>query len=637
MDQIISYKPILDSVDCALGVFEADRLVTCNQNLIRLFGCKASKITGKTLSELSPELQNDGIQSSDKSKEIFDLITAHGSHTFSWCFKSESNDVFTADVSFNSTKIASTPVILATITPSPTTSINRTSPTDENWTETVLHTIQSGIFIIDRDRHEIVDLNQTAAEMVGVKRTEILGRNRHTFTCQKARGNRPITDKERTLLSTESVLIRKNGSRIPILKTVSPTHLKGRECLIESFVDISALKRAEEEARIHQERFRTFFSSVNDAIFVHPLMKEGFAPFIEVNDIACDRYGYTRDEFVQLTAEDITKKVDVEKHAASSHRQKLLKDKHMFFETVHIKKSGETFPVEINSNIVEQHGQPIILAVVRDISERKQAEEDKVRIEAQYRQSQKVESIGRLAGGVAHDLNNMLLPIIGFSELLLRKELLDEQTKTFVQQIADAGQRAQDLVHQLLAFGRRQALDYKNISINEVIKELEGLLRQTLREDIQFDFLLEARDHLIKADNSQIGQVIMNLCTNAQDAMPEGGTLTVSTSILEINSKTREKNADTAHGTFIALSVKDSGCGMSKTVKEHIFEPFYSTKGDQSPGLGLSTVYGIVKQHNGDIWVTSEPGTGSEFVVYLPIAASSDSGDCSSSATHKKQ
>jgi len=379
-------------------------------------------------------------------------------------------------------------------------------------------------------------------------------------------------------------------------------------------------KKAEAAAIAHQEQFKTFFSSVNDAIFVHPLQKEGFSPFIEVNDIACMRYGYTRDEFLKLTAADITKKVDADKHAASKQRKKLLERKNLFFEAVHIKKNGDNFPVEINSNIVRQYGGPVILSVVRDISERKKAEKERESIEVQYRQAQKVEAIGRLAGGIAHDLNNILTPIIGYGELLISDMGAHEKNQEAIKQIVQAGFRARDLVRQLLAFGRKQTLEYKITDLNKIIEGFKNLLRSTIREDIEIEFILPPNIPAIKADIGQIEQVIMNLCVNAQDAMLTGGKLTLMTSTVEVDEKMAASKPGTTAGWYVMLSVSDSGCGIDPKVKAQIFEPFFSTKGEHGTGLGLSTVYGIVKQHGGNIWVDSRPGIGSTFKVYLPVS-----------------
>jgi len=381
-----------------------------------------------------------------------------------------------------------------------------------------------------------------------------------------------------------------------------------------------ASRRAEAAALAHQERFKTFFSSVNDAIFVHPLLDEGFAPFIEVNDIACKRYGYTREEFLQLTALDITRRADGDEHAKSKFRKILLQEKHLFLEAIHVKKSGETFPVEINTNIVEQYGKPVILAVVRDISERRNVEKERAQIEARYRQAQKVEAIGRLAGGVAHDLNNILSPIIGFGELIINDIGPEDRNRESVEQIVRAGYRARDLVRQLLAFGRKQTFELQPIDLNRTIEQFTSLLRRTIREDVEIEINAMPGLPTVKADIGQIEQVLMNLCVNAQDAMPDGGRMTLTTGLSEVDDATAASRPGTMAGTYVMLAVGDSGCGMDPTVQSQIFEPFFSTKGENGTGLGLSTVYGIVKQHGGNIWVDSRPGKGATFKVYLPVS-----------------
>ncbi|WP_319522645.1 PAS domain S-box protein [uncultured Desulfosarcina sp.] len=486
--------------------------------------------------------------------------------------------------------------------------------------ETILKSIQSGLIVIDAKTHTILDINPAAADMIGAKPEEILGSVCHRFLCPEAQGNCPLTEMGEMVNNTEALLLRTDGSQTEILKSVSRAILNERECFIESFIDISDRKRAEEAVQAYQERFRIFFSSLNDAIFVHPLQEKGFAPFIEVNNIACQRYGYSRDEFLKLTAQDITKKIDVEQHATPEHRKMLLETKHQVFEAIHIKKSGEAFPVEINANIVEQYGRPVIIAVVRDVTERKQAEQEKAKIETQYRQAQKVEAIGRLAGGVAHDLNNLLTPIIGYGELLLEGLGPDDERHEFLHQIVRAGNSAKDLVHQLLAFGRKQTLEYKTADLNEIVEAFNGLLKRTIREDIDIDVILAPDIPAIKADIGQIEQVIMNLSVNAQDAMPKGGRLTLKTGMAELDERDTAKRPGSRAGLYTKLTICDTGCGMDEKIQEQIFEPFYSTKGTQGTGLGLATVYGIVKQHGGNIWVESQPGKGTAFEVLLPAS-----------------
>ena len=256
----------------------------------------------------------------------------------------------------------------------------------------------------------------------------------------------------------------------------------------------------------------------------------------------------------------------------------------------------------------------------RFISERQTAEAEKVNMEKQIHQAQKLESIGRLAGGVAHDLNNMLSPILGYGELLMQDLQGDEKKQESLRQIVKAGHRARDLVRHLLAFSRRQTLAYTVLNINQTAKGFEQLLRRTIREDIELVLRPSPDVQPIKGDVGQIEQVIMNLCVNAQDAMPDGGKLTIETAMVDLDADYLSDHPGTQEGRYVMLAISDTGVGMDADTQSQIFEPFFSTKGEQGTGLGLATVYGIVKQHGGNIWVYSESGRGTTFKVYLPVA-----------------
>ncbi len=256
----------------------------------------------------------------------------------------------------------------------------------------------------------------------------------------------------------------------------------------------------------------------------------------------------------------------------------------------------------------------------QEISDRKQAEEEKARLEGQYRQAQKVEAIGRLAGGVAHDLNNLLVPILGYGEMLVDDFSPEDARRESARQIVNAGFRARNLVRQLLAFSRKQALEYRTLDLNKIIGGFEKLLRRTIREDIGIKIILSPDIRTIRADIGQIEQVIMNLAVNAQDAMPQGGKLILETAMAELDEEYAASRPGVQPGSYVMLAVSDTGCGMDEETCEQIFDPFYSTKGEQGTGMGLATVYGIVKQHGGNIWVYSESGKGASFKVYLPVS-----------------
>ena len=286
------------------------------------------------------------------------------------------------------------------------------------------------------------------------------------------------------------------------------------------------------------------------------------------------------------------------------------------------KKDGSLFIEDASiSPVVDASGAIVnYVSVRRDITEQLRVDGEKFHLEEQYRQAQKVESIGRLAGGVAHDLNNMLAPILGYGEMLLDDFGANDYRRNHVEQIVQAGLRARDLVHQLLAFSRKQPLEYKPVDINQAIIRFERLMRRTIREDIEIKHILTPGALVIMADIGQVEQVIMNLAVNASDAMPEGGCLIIETALTDLDDNYALIHQDVKPGQYVMLSVSDTGCGMDDHTREHLFEPFFSTKGEQGTGLGLSTVYGIVKQHDGNIWVYSEPGAGTSIKIYLPVS-----------------
>jgi PAS domain S-box-containing protein len=261
------------------------------------------------------------------------------------------------------------------------------------------------------------------------------------------------------------------------------------------------------------------------------------------------------------------------------------------------------------------------VAVKRDITASLAIEEEKAHLEEQVQQSQKLESIGRLAGGVAHDLNNLLSPILGYSEMLLDETSPGDESRFSLEEIVQASMRARDLVRQLLAFSRKQVLEFKPLDLNAVIENFRKLLRRTIREDVELEFELEPGLPSVSGDVGQIEQMLMNLAVNAQDAMPEGGSLTIATSKVELDEDYAASHEGTAAGTYVQLELRDTGIGMPPDVMNHIFEPFFTTKPvDKGTGLGLATVYGIIKQHGGSINVYSEPGLGTRFRIFLPLA-----------------
>lgn len=297
-------------------------------------------------------------------------------------------------------------------------------------------------------------------------------------------------------------------------------------------------------------------------------------------------------------------------------------DAFMENESENIRKNGERVWISWHNHAVTSPDGTMqeILSIGQDITERKMAEEEKRSLKEQLYQIQKIESIGRLAGGIAHDFNNLLTPILGYAEMIKLTMPGESSNQSKINSIISAAEKAKILTRQLLSFSRKQVLEMKTTNLNEVVTSFYEILRRTIRENIAIRLDLNEVPVCIKADRNQIEQVIMNLLVNAQGAIVDSGIITIGTAPVEIDEEFARQHAGTVTGRYMMLVVTDSGCGMDQETLAHIYEPFFTTKGvGEGSGLGLATVYGIVKQHNGYIWASSEIGRGSVFKLYFPI------------------
>ncbi len=388
--------------------------------------------------------------------------------------------------------------------------------------------------------------------------------------------------------------------------------------------DITYRKRAEEELAKSESHFRSVIEYAADAIYV---IGRDEGRILACNEQACRDTGYPREELLGMFASDI--EVSLPGEEVDAVHLSLTPGAALTLEGVHRRKDGSTFPVEIRFALMEEAEPQLVLSVTRDITERRRAEEALRQSEEQLRQSQKMEAVGQLAGGIAHDFNNLLTAIIGYSDLILS----DEKTRGLplhddVGEIRHAAERAAALTRQILAFSRRQALSPALVSLNVTILEMEQLLRRTLGEDIELVTMLHPALGVTEVDVHQFEQVLMNLAVNARDAMPLGGRLTVATANVELGEEDCRASTYPNPGSYVTLSVSDTGLGMDDETLSHIFEPFFTTKAiGEGTGLGLSTVYGIVRQSGGGIDAESEPGRGSTFKIYLPRTKEAESAD----------
>jgi PAS domain S-box-containing protein len=323
--------------------------------------------------------------------------------------------------------------------------------------------------------------------------------------------------------------------------------------------------------------------------------------------------GYTAEEWLEQS-ENWLRFVHVDDHAAVNEAEQAgLKGKSFQAEYRVTRKDGRTVWISDTATITKgSENHPVMEGIMVDISERKL-------MEMQSQQARRMEAVGRLAGGIAHDFNNLLTIIKGYTELARQRTEGQPALRNDIERIEDASERAAALVRQLLAFSRKQVLQPKNLDLNGIVRSLEQLLRRLMGEDIRMQTNLAANIGTIKADPSQIEQVLMNLVVNARDAMPHGGKLVVETCNVELDQGYASEHVSVKPGKYVMLAVSDTGVGMNAETVAHIFEPFFSTKGGtRGTGLGLSTSYGIVKQSGGYIWVYSEPEEGTTFKIYLP-------------------
>jgi len=466
--------------------------------------------------------------------------------------------------------------------------------------------------------------NKAAEELTGYKREELIGKSIFKINLLSKkdifRAGKILARNIRELPTgpDEFTLLRKDRGTIDAEVRTFPVRIDNRLMVLGICRDITERKKAMEQLRESEEKFRVLAETSSDGIFttdrsgkityINPALERLFDISYE------DALGTNFNQYItQSSAEKAVKILQ------DSGRKKF--DVVRNVELTAVSKKGHNFAIEVSSSPIIKEGKVMgIECVVRDITQRKKAEEERTKLESLFHHSQKMEAIGTMAGGIAHDFNNILGVILGFSELALDNLEANHPVRKDIQSIYSYGIRARDLVRQILTFSRRTEIEHKPLNIEPIVKEALKFLRSSFPTTIKIESTIDQDLGYINANPSQIHQIIMNLSTNSLHAMEAtGGILDVRLSKIKIGKKsTSTGNLDS--GSYVKLSVYDTGRGMDKTTLSHIFEPFYTTKEvGKGTGLGLSVVHGIVESYKGAITVNSEPGKWTNFNIYFPV------------------
>ncbi|MBN2627565.1 MAG: PAS domain S-box protein [Spirochaetales bacterium] len=471
-----------------------------------------------------------------------------------------------------------------------------------------------------------VMVNETYSRITGYPREEILNHSAmelNLFPDPESRAAWMNELKIRGKITNEETKIRtKSGEIRTVAATLEMIRINDEIMTLVIMTDITEERRARQRQRESELRFHTVF----DQSAVGVVQSLGSGRLVDVNDRFCDILGYGKEELLSKTLPEITYGEDRDLETPFIARITAGEIDSFELEKRFVSKQGKLVWTRIYSNVVRsEEGDPLYaVAVVVDISQQLENEKKHRDLESQLAQAQKMEAVGRLAGGVAHDFNNILTIINGFSELLLAGDIPGEIRES-VEQILKAGEKAARLTTQLLAFSRKQIIKPMVLDINRVVREQMKLLSRILGEDIEIALSLNGDAVPVKMDQGQMDQIIMNIVINARDAMERGGRLILETGISHFDREDALFHGGTAAGHYGMLAISDNGTGMSRETREQIFEPFFTTKGvEQGTGLGLAMVFGIVKQNKGFIYVYSELDEGTTFKIFLPLADTQD-------------
>jgi PAS domain S-box-containing protein len=423
---------------------------------------------------------------------------------------------------------------------------------------------------------------------------------------------RRLSEEKTAVPTMEQTYLRLDGSPFHVEVNAAPIRWQGHDGSLVFFREITERKQTEAALADEASRRHLLMEQSRDGIVI--LDQDG--QVYESNRKFAEMLGYPLESMRQLNVTDWEFQHPPERVVEMI---RTIDEKGDHFETRHRRRDGSTYDVEISTNAASFAGHKLIFCICRDITERKHAEVEKEKLQAQLAQAQKMESVGRLAGGVAHDFNNMLSVILGHVELAQERTGPDEALHADLQAIQRAAKSSADLTRQLLAFARKQTMAPKALDLDQTVEGMLKMLGRLIGEDIDLAWLPGGSIAPVFIDPSQVDQILANLCVNARDAIAGLGKITIETDSVSFDEAYCADHAGFVPGEFVMLAVSDDGCGMDAEIQSHLFEPFFTTKATgKGTGLGLATVYGVVKQNNGFVYVYSEPSRGTTFKIYLP-------------------
>jgi PAS domain S-box-containing protein len=602
-----------------------DRFSDCNQKALEVFGCKKEQIIGKSLTKFSPRKQPEGDRSVEIVQKNIDAAIAGQQQNFEWICLRYDRSPFWAEVTLNRFELKRKYFILAIIRDiTARKEAEKALQESEERYRALFSGVNEGILVADIETRRYILTNQAVHRMLGYTEEEM--KKLGVWDIHPSNSQKEVISQFGALVKGEKSLVtnipcrRKDGTIFYADFKASWAMIDSKECLVSFFTDITVRRDALRALEESENRLRTILNSLQVGVLI---IDSKTRTITDTNPAVAKMIGAPEDQIIGATCHNYVCPAGKGSCPVLDLNEELNNS-----ECILLNAKGGEIPILKTVSRITLGGKPYLLESMIDISEKKM-------LEAQLIQAQKMEAVGRLAGGIAHDFNNLLMAISGHTELILMKMDADNPLRRRIEEIKKAGDRAASLTRQLLAFSRKQMLKPEILNLNKLVVGIENMLKRLIGEDIKFMSSFNDDLHKIKADGGQIDQIVLNLVINARDAMPDGGALIIETENVTIDDHLCKMIPDAQPGEFVCLSIADSGIGMDVDLTQHIFDPFFTTK-ESGTGLGLSVVYGIVKQHGGWVKVYSAPGIGSNFQVFFPVVSPDSKNEKKEEATQER-